>query len=243
VRVVTGAGGISRPADGGQGARKARHLPSIGGSISRSRYILIARILHWVLSIGMIAEIILGLYSDGLPYGAGQAAAHVTFLYSIHKTAGIALLAVAILFAAWLQLGPGRPAPEGRIGWDHALGRLVYWGLFVAMLAIPVTGPILHGNGPSWGYAPIFWPWSDRIPGVPDAFASNRTVSAFHAQSWWLFAGLSTVHTLLWFRRRHLRRRYGAGPRPPGVTVSAKLLRLAPWGGVLMWLAVAALVA
>lgn len=211
--------------------------------MSRSRYVLIARVLHWVLSIGMIAVVILGLYGDGLPYGAGQAAARVTFLYSIHKTAGIALLAIAIVFAVWLQLGPKRPVPEGRIGWDHALGRLVYWGLFVAMLAIPVTGPILHSNGPSWGYAPIFWPWNDRIPGVPDAFASNRTVSAFHVQSWWLFAGLSIAHTLLWFRRRHLRRRYGAGPRPVGLTVSAKLLRLAPWGGVLMWLAVAVLAA
>lgn len=210
--------------------------------MSRGRYILIARILHWVLSVGIIAEIILGLYGDGLSYGAGQAAARATLLYSIHKTAGVALLAVAIVFALWLQLGPNRPRPEGRIAWDHALGRLVYWGLFVGMLAIPITGPILHGNGPSWGYAPILWPWNDRIPGVPDAFAANRSVSAFHVQSWWLFAGLGIVHVLLWFRRRRLRRRSGAAPRPAGITVSASLLHLAPLGGVVMWLAVVALV-
>lgn len=211
--------------------------------MSLSRYIAIARVLHWVLSIGIIAEIILGLYGDGLPYGAGQAAARAAFLYSIHKTAGVALLAIALVFAVWLQIGPRRPKPQGRVGWDHALARLVYWGLFVGMLAIPLTGPILHGNGPSWGYAPILWPWKDRIPGVPDAFASNPTVSAFHVQSWWLFAGLSIVHVLLWFRRRSLRRRSGAAPRPAGITVGAGLLRLAPLGGVLMWLAVVALVA
>ena len=239
---MTGAGGISRPAEVVKHARRPAQVPSIGGGLSRSRYIFIARVLHWVLSIGMIAEIILGLYSDGLPYGAGQAAARVTFLYSIHKTAGVALLAIAIAFAIWLQVGPRRARPDARIAWDHALGRLVYWGLFVGMLAIPITGPILHGNGPSWGYAPILWPWRDRIPGVPDAFASDRLVSAFHVQSWWLFAGLSIVHVVLWFRRRRLRRP-GAAPRPAAITVSTSLLHFAPLGGVLMWLAVVALVA
>lgn len=211
--------------------------------MSRDRYVRIARILHWVLSIGIIAEIALGLYGDALPYGAGQAAAQVTFLYAIHKTAGVALLAIALVFAVWLQIGPPRPGPGARIGWDQALGRLVYWGLFVGMLAIPLTGPILHSNGPSWGYAPIFWPWADRVPGIPDAFAANRTVSAFHVQSWWLFAGLSILHVLLWFRRRSLRRRRARGPVPGGPTVSLRLVRLAPLGGVLMWLAVVALVA
>jgi cytochrome b561 len=209
--------------------------------MSRGRYVLIARTLHWVLSIGIIAEILLGLYGDQLPYGAGQAAARATFLYSIHKTVGVALLAIALVFAAWLLLGPRRPKPEGRIGWDHALGRLVYWGLFVGMLAIPVTGPILHGNGPSWGFAPILWPWRDRIPGIPDAFAANGTVSAFHVDSWWLFAGLSIVHVLLWYRRRRLRRRAGA-PRLAHPTVNARVLRLAPLGGLLMWLGVLAFV-
>lgn len=211
----------------------------------RSRYILIARVLHWILAIGIIAEIILGLYGDNMPYGAGRAAARATTLYTFHKTFGVVLLAIAIAFTLWMQLGPKRPAPAGqsleRQDWDRALGRLVYWGLLVAIFAIPITGPILHSNGPSWGYAPMFRPFGDRVPGVPESFASNAVVRAFHVESWWLFAGLAIIHVLLWLRRRHLRRHPAL--RPATLTVDARLVRLAPLGGVLMWLAVAALVA
>lgn len=211
--------------------------------MSRNRYIAIARTLHWFLAIGIIGEIILGLYGHELPYSAGAAAAQAVLIYAIHKSVGVALLAIAIVFALWLQLAPRRLKPEGRVGWDHALGRLVYFGLLVGMLAIPVTGPILHGNGPSWGYAPILWPWKDRIPGIPDAFATSKIVSDFHVDAWWVFAGLSIIHVLLWVRRRSLRWRFGVASHPASVTVSARLMRLAPVGGVLLWLALVMLVA
>ncbi|HMM07519.1 MAG TPA: cytochrome b/b6 domain-containing protein [Paracoccus solventivorans] len=216
--------------------------------MSRRRYILIARILHWLLAIGIVAEIILGLYGDRLPYGAGQAAARTTTIYAFHKTLGVALLAIALAFAIWMRLGPprtgsGRQAVQ-RYGWDHALARLVHWGLLIAIFAIPLTGPVLHGNGPSWGYAPILWPFGDRIPGIPDRFASHPAVAAFHIASWWLFAGLSIVHVLLWLRRRRQRRKAAGGALPlPKVSFDARTMRWAPLGGLLIWLIFAVVVA
>lgn len=206
--------------------------------MSRASYVLIARVLHWVLAVGLIAETLLGLYGDRLPYASGGDAARATFIYALHKTIGVGLLALALVFALWLHLAPRRARGPGPVGWDVAAGRLVYWGLFAGMLAMPLTGPLLHGNGPSWGFAPILWPFAPEVPGVPRAFAAHAAVSAFHVATWWLFTLLSVVHVLLWARRVDARRRPEA--RPAGLTLGPWLLRLSPLGGVLMWAALAA---
>lgn len=207
--------------------------------MSRTRYVLVARTLHWLLAVGLIGETLLGLYGDDMPHAAGGAAARATFVYALHKTIGVGLLGLALVFAVWLQLGRKRPVPPGPVAWDMALGRHVYWGLFVGMLVMPLTGPLLHGNGPSWGFAPIFWPFAPAVPGVPQAFAAHPAVAAFHVATWWLFTLLSLVHVLLYFKRVDDRRAGAPHRRAP--TVNRWLLRLSPLGGALMWVALAAI--
>lgn len=209
--------------------------------MSLARYILIARILHWVVAILIIVTIGLGLFGDVMPYGAGSASARSTFVYALHKTLGIAALAVALPFAAWLFLSPAPRKAEGRVGWQAVLWRLTYWGLFFGMLLQPVTGSLLHSNGPYWGFAPILWPLPPRVPGVPDSFASNPAVAAFHRDGWWLFAGLTIIHVILYFRRRRDRKRRGT--QPAGVPAGKDwrwLLRMSPAAGLAMWVIVAA---
>ncbi|MFC0339872.1 hypothetical protein [Paracoccus niistensis] len=73
-------------------------------------------------------------------------------------------------------------------------------------MLLPITGPLLHSNGPFWGFAPIFWPLPSRVPGISDAFASNPVVGAFHRDGLWLFAGLAALHAALYVKRRQDRR-------------------------------------
>ncbi|MFC0339871.1 hypothetical protein [Paracoccus niistensis] len=54
----------------------------------------------------IIATIALGLLGDTLPYRAGETAARSNFIYALHKTVGIVVLAVALAFATWLFLSP-----------------------------------------------------------------------------------------------------------------------------------------
>lgn len=213
-----------------------------GGGLTLARYILVARVLHWSLWVLMTAAIILGLVGDTLPYRAGETAAQATLVYALHKTAGVAALAVALPFAVWLFLGPRPRRPTGRVGWQTVLGRFTHWGLFFGMLLLPVTGPLLHSNGPSWGFAPILWPLPPRVPGIPDGFASHPAVGAFHRDGWWLFAGLTAVHVVL-----HVKRRLDRGRRPgPSVAGLAgpdlrRLLRLSPAAGLAAWIILAAM--
>lgn len=208
--------------------------------LSLARYILIARILHWIIAVLMIVAIGLGLYGDGLPYGAGAASAYATLVYALHKTVGVAALVVALPFAVWLFLSPA-PRRPAQAGWPAILWRLSYWGLFFGMLLLPLTGGLLHSSGPSWGFAPILWPLPPRVPGIPDGFASHPAVAAFHRDAWWLFAGLTTVHVVLYFKRRRDRRRGTGRPAPARAGAArAWLLRLSPAAGLAMWVIVAA---
>lgn len=201
------------------------------------RYILIVRVLHWTVAVLIILAIGLGLYGDALPYAAGAASARSTFVYALHKTLGVAALALALPFAVWLFRSPSPRRAGARIAWPTAVWRLTYWGLFSGMLLLPVTGPLVHSIGPSWGFAPILWPLPPRVPGIPDAFAATPAVGAFHRDGWWLFAGLAAVHAALWFKRRQDRRRGKAQASGPDLRWVA---RLSPVAGLLMWLAAAA---
>lgn len=211
------------------------------GGLTLARYVLVARILHWSVSVLMIAAIALGLIGDTLPYRAGETAAQATLVYALHKTVGVAALALALPFAAWLFLSPRRRRPAGRIGRHTVLWRVTHWGLFFGMLLLPVTGPLLHSNGPSWGFAPILWPLPPRVPGIPDALAANPAVGAFHRDGWWLFAGLTAVHVLLYLKHRRDRRR---GVRPSATGGQGRgqgwLLPLSPAAGLAAWAILAA---
>lgn len=211
------------------------------GGLTLARYVLVARILHWSLSVLMIAAIALGLIGDTLPYRAGETAAQATFLYALHKTVGVAALALALSFAAWLFLSPRPRRPAGRVGWHTVLWRVTHWGLFFGMLLLPVTGPLLHSSGPSWGFAPILWPLPPRVPGIPDTLAANPAVGAFHRDGWWVFAGLTAVHVLLYLKRRRDRRH---GVRPSATDgqggLPGWLLRLSPAAGLGAWVILAA---
>jgi len=211
------------------------------GGLSLARYILIARILHWSVTVLMIAAIALGLIGDVLPYRAGETAARSTLIYALHKTIGIAALAVALPFAAWLFLSPRPRRAVGRIGLQAVIWRVTHWGLFFGMLLLPITGPLLHSNGPSWGFATILWPLPPRVPGIPDSFASHPAVGAFHRDGWWLFAGLTAIHVVLYVKRRlDRRRRTGQSATDRTGPDLRLLLRLSPVAGLAAWAILAA---
>ena len=87
-------------------------------------------------------------------------------------------------------------------------------------------------------------PFSPHTPGIPDSFASHPAVRAFHQDAWWVFAVLSAVHLVLYFRRRADRRREGmTGERPAVGALSISQARLLPVAGLLIWVMGAAILA
>ncbi|AUH34203.1 cytochrome b/b6 domain-containing protein [Paracoccus tegillarcae] len=200
------------------------------------------RTLHWVIAPGLVLVIGIGLYGDALPYAAGRDAAWTVTVYGLHKTAGLAMLYLAVGFALSMRPWRRRAAATGRISWAMPLGRAVFWGLLVGALVIPLTGPILHGMGPGWGYAPIWWPFGDRVPGVPERFATDPNLRALHIASWWLFAGLAITHVALACRRWLIQSQGATARRTIRWRMPAIAYRIAPVIGAGLWVVLAALV-
>ena len=92
--------------------------------------------LHWTMALGLIAALWLGLRIASTQIGLST-----LWLFSWHKSLGIALLGAAVLRLAWHRASPPpRPAEAGMAAWQLALGRMVHRSFYLLMLAIPLVG-------------------------------------------------------------------------------------------------------
>jgi cytochrome b561 len=205
---------------------------------AQRRLRLAERTFHWSLAPGLVLAIGVSEYGNLLPYAAGREAAWTVTVYGLHKTVGLAMLFLVPGLAISLRPWRRRSVPSGRVGWAPVLDRAVFWGLMVGALVIPVSGPILHGMGPGWGYAPVWGPLPNRVPLVPEHVAASPATRNFHIQSFWLFSTLAITHVILacrvWWMRRHPNPRRWIRWR-----LHPLAYRLAPLLGGALWLGLA----
>ena len=135
---------------------------------TRETYGLVHQLLHWITAGLILLMIPLGIYMSELPDGTAAEVADKVWLYSLHKTLGIAALVVAIVRIGWAVAQPHPNLIHG--GWEAFAAKTVHWLLYAAIIAMPVFGWLHHAALD--GYAPIwFWPIGDTLPGVPKSEA------------------------------------------------------------------------
>lgn len=157
-------------------------------------YGAVARALHWLTALLILAAVALALYMQGLPRGSDAEVARVSLLYSVHKTIGIAALATALLRILWAVAQP-KPLPlhpENRL--ETFAATAIHWSLYAAMLALPVTGWLFHAA--TDGFAPILWPFGQSLPFVPKSPALAMLFRALHGLSANLLYGSLALHVL-----------------------------------------------
>ncbi|MBM2577743.1 cytochrome b/b6 domain-containing protein [Jannaschia sp. Os4] len=143
----------------------------------------VERALHWAIALLMLTVIPLGVIAhDGaaaIEAGAAspEQVARTVTLFSVHKTVGIAIFALAVVRVLWALAQP-RPQPiQG--GWEATLAAIVHWLLYGSLILVPLLGWTHHAA--TEGYAPILWPLGDELPFVPNDA--------------WLADLLGTLHT------------------------------------------------
>ncbi len=147
---------------------------------SPTSYGSVARALHWLTALLILANIPLAFLAENLSRGTDADVARVAATYSLHKTTGIAAFAVALARILW-ALSQTRPAPlhpERRV--ETLLAEAVHWSLYAALLIMPVTGWLYHAA--SAGFAPIWWPFGQSLPFVPK---SDDLAAQFRALHGW----------------------------------------------------------
>ncbi|OSP54929.1 cytochrome b/b6 domain-containing protein [Pseudoruegeria sp. SK021] len=145
-------------------------------------YGAVTKTFHWLTALLILTELPLGLIANDMAYDTSNALALKGTLFSLHKTIGITIFAVALLRILWAITQP-KPVllhPDRRI--ESWLAETVHWLLYISLVIVPLSGWISHAA--SAGFAPIWWPFGQGLPLVPQ----DPTLSHF-------FGGLHEVFT------------------------------------------------
>lgn len=127
------------------------------------RYNALARGLHWLLGLGIVAMLALGLYMHELPFSPQRLK-----LYNWHKWAGVTILLLSGLRLLWRWWRAPPPLPASVVqampAWQHKAHGATHVLMYLLFFAVPLSG---------WAYSsaagfPIVWfgvlPLPDWVP-------------------------------------------------------------------------------
>ncbi len=96
---------------------------------------LVSRIIHWTMALLIIGMLALGLRIEGMEPGLSN-----LWLYGLHKSIGLILLALVLLRILWHIISPP-PAPTGPPdAWPQRLARATHLAIYALLLVIPLSG-------------------------------------------------------------------------------------------------------
>ncbi|WP_158964702.1 cytochrome b/b6 domain-containing protein [Chachezhania sediminis] len=207
----------------------------------------VTKILHWLTALLILTVLPLGLIAENLAEGiragtATQARVALTAtLFSLHKTLGLTLFAVALFRIAWAltQTRPGLLNADHRV--EAFMAEFIHFALYGALVITPLSGWITHAA--TQGFAPIWWPFGQNLPFVPKSDAVAHVAGAVHYVAQWTLIGALVLHVAgaikhhVIDRDATLRRMWFAksdAPQPPKADHTARPLAAA----VVVWLAV-----
>ncbi|MGR3485939.1 MAG: cytochrome b/b6 domain-containing protein [Paracoccaceae bacterium] len=204
-------------------------------------YGTVTKAFHWSIALLIPTAIALGVIAHRTAYAietdpalAGRAA----LLFSLHKTVGMTILAVALARIAWAvtQTKPGPIHPER--GAETLAASVVHWLLYGSLVLVPLTGWITHAA--TSGFAPIWWPFPQTLPFVPRSEAVAGTFATLHMIFERVMVAALLLHVLgalkhhLWDRDATLRRmwfgRTLTDTRAHRAPLAAPVIALAVWG-------------
>ncbi len=142
---------------------------------------------HW-----LIVVLILGLGVVGLTMGELPKTPKYFWVYTMHKSFGITVLALMLLRLAW-RLYAGAPKPvAGTPGWQHAIATVTHWLLYALALAMPLSGWLYDSAS---GLRPFKLFGLFAMPKLVAPDESLKSLSHdLHEWGFWLLIALVAAH-------------------------------------------------
>lgn len=148
----------------------------------------LAKFFHWTVVLLILAQAILGLVMVELPRRP-----NVIAVYSVHKSLGLTILALAVLRLAWrlFDRRPDEPATMPR--WQALAARCGHALLYVLLFAVPLSGWAFDSAS---SLRPLFWWGLLRMPSLtggprPDL---KETAEDAHEMLFWLLVFVAAGH-------------------------------------------------
>ncbi len=176
---------------------------------SKASYGIVAQSLHWLVAALVLVQLAIGLYAANLPVSL----ARLQWL-SLHKSLGLAILALVAGRLAWRLADPPPPLPDSMPRWERRAALATHRTFYLLLLLAPLAG-WLHASaaGLSVNWFGLFL--------VPDLVGKDRTLAALfravHVGLVALLAALIALHV-------------AAALRHALVLRDGVLHRMLPWG-------------
>ena len=152
------------------------------------RYGLASKLLHWVVAICVLGMLLVGSLLDVL-VGPTQGA-----IYGWHKSLGMTLLALMIVFMLWSARNIKPSYPAGTPFAQSALAKAARYLLYISVTAMCLSGWVFTT---AKGKPPMPWGWFNfPAPLVPVSASLGHAVRQWHTYLAWVILGLIGLHLI-----------------------------------------------
>lgn len=161
---------------------------------AQNRYTAVAIGLHWAIALGIIGMIAFGWILGNMNYGPGSPK---TALVQLHKATGITILLLSIARVVWRLMNPP-PAEPAMPKWQSTLATAVHIGLYVLIIAMPLTGWIMASASTAhetrfFGTLEVSLPGFSGMP-LDQRTGIEETFHGIHEKLAWVIVALLGLH-------------------------------------------------
>ena len=162
-------------------------------SIVPTRYGMVAILLHWVIGLGILTLIGMGLAMTHL----GLTPMLKFQLYQLHKSIGVTVLLAVLLRILWRLTHRPPPLPA-MPPLEKAAAEGTHRLLYALMLVIPLTGWALVSvspfNLPTVLYGLVPWPHLPVLPELTNKAQVEAVMKFVHGKLAWALTALVALH-------------------------------------------------
>ena len=155
-------------------------------ALAATRYTLTAQALHWLTVLLVLAILPVAWVMVSMPKSQEQ-----TWLFVLHRSLGVTILAVAAARLVWRAMNPPPPLPGGSPPALESIGRLTHWLLYGLLVLMPVTGYLQSASGRPVSYLGLF-----NLPALPENKGLDDSCKALHLAGQWGIYALVALHVL-----------------------------------------------
>lgn len=158
-----------------------------------ARFGRITRALHWTTAVLVLGQLGLGFWTARMAPGLGN-----LWLYGLHKSLGVLVLALVVLRLAWHRISPP-PRPLGPPeAWDVRAARAVHRAFYALLVVQPLAG---WAGSSATGIDVAVFGGLMLPPIAPVSQAWEAAAFALHAALGWVLVALALLHVAGALRR------------------------------------------
>ncbi|MBL8509996.1 MAG: cytochrome b [Chitinimonas sp.] len=151
------------------------------------KYTLPARLLHWLVALGIIAAFALGLTTDSMEGFSLQKLKLINY----HKWLGITVLGLVAIRLLWRLSHRPPELPAQMQPWEKQVAHYTHMLLYVLMFAVPLGG-WLYSSAKGF---PVVWLGMVELPNLMDKNEELAgTIKFMHKIGAWTLVLLAVAH-------------------------------------------------